>query len=240
MQRLDKYCTALLGSRTKAQEAIASGCVKINGEVTYKNATILNIDDKVDIETQDLLLGRGGYKLRGFIEELNAQGYFANNHLLNKRILDIGSSTGGFTQVLLESGAREIICVDVGKNQLHKSLRQNERIKVFEECDVRNFEDKIGFDVIVCDVSFISLYKLIDTFKRLNAKDYIWLFKPQFEVGKEAKRNKKGVLKNKDIANKALDMFCQYVQNDFRILHIKQSLLKGKEGNEEFFIYATR
>ncbi|WP_300451668.1 TlyA family RNA methyltransferase [Helicobacter mastomyrinus] len=240
MQRLDTYCAALLSSRTKAQEAIASGCVKVNGITIYKNAMLVNANDEVVINTQGLLLGRAGYKLRGFINELIRQGLWERDYLKDKRVLDIGSSTGGFTQVLLEEGIKEIICVDVGKNQLHSDIRNDRRVKVFEECDVRNFSDEGSFDLLVCDVSFISLYKLIESFKRIQSRDYIWLFKPQFEVGKDAKRDKKGVLKDKHLGEEYVRAFCEHIQNDFRILHIQQSILKGKEGNEEFFIYGRK
>ena len=240
MQRLDQYCTTLLSSRTKAQEAIALGCVSVNGKIIYKNAALLESNDQVQIDTQGLLVGRAGYKLRGFLDILEEENIWHHNYLANKRVCDIGSSTGGFAQVLLEHKVREVVCIDVGKNQLHANIRNDERVKVFEECDVRDFNDTIGFDILLCDVSFISLYKLIESFKRIVATDYIWLFKPQFEVGKDAKRDKKGVLKDKNIGVKALERFCLEVQKDFHIICTKQSILKGKEGNVVFFMYATR
>lgn len=240
MQRLDQYCTALLSSRTKAQEAIALGCVKLNGKVIYKNATLLKDDDTIQIDTQHLLLGRAGYKLRSFIDTLEERQIWAKGYLAHKRVCDIGSSTGGFTQVLLSHNVLQVVCIDVGKNQLHAHIRDDKRVEVFEECDIRDFKDDRIFDLVVCDVSFISLYKLLESFKALQSREYIWLFKPQFEVGKNAKRDKKGVLKDKNLGLKALEKFCQYVQNDFHIIHTQKSALLGKEGNEEFFIYVKR
>ncbi len=241
MQRLDIYLKTLLSSRTKAQEAIESGCVRVNGKVVYKSSLPLKSSDEVDIDTQGLLLGRAGYKLRGFFEELVCKGLWEEGYLVGKRALDIGSSTGGFAQVLLNFGVSEIVCVDVGKNQLHQNVRDDERVRVFEECDVREFEPCEYFDIVVCDVSFISLYKLMESFERLVSAECIWLFKPQFEVGRAAKRDKKGVLKDKTLAHIALADFCAYVQTrGFRILHTSQSILSGKEGNEEFFVYVQR
>ena len=240
MQRLDLYCTALLSSRTKAQEAIKQGYVSVNGKVVYKNAMLLESTDTIYINTQGLLLGRAGYKLRSFIEDLEKKHIWKSDHLKDKRACDIGSSTGGFAQVLLEHNVREVVCVDVGKNQLHTHLRNDARVRVFEECDVRDSNDEKGFDVLVCDVSFISLYKLIESFKRIASVDYIWLFKPQFEVGKHIKRDKRGVIKDKNVGKKALEQFCADVGGDFSIIHTAQSSLTGKEGNVEFFIYAKK
>lgn len=239
MQRLDVYCARVLASRTKAQEAISNGYVRVNGKKAYKNAMLLCDDDEVHIDTHGLLIGRAGYKLKAFIALLEDLHIWSSDYLKNKRVLDVGASVGGFTQVLLEKNIGEIVCVDVGKNQLHQSIKEDKRVQVFESCDIRAFSDKKGFDLLVCDVSFISLYKLIESFKNLACSDYIWLFKPQFEVGKEVKRDKKGVLKDRALATKALEQFCQHIQNDFRILCVKESAIKGKEGNEEFFIYAT-
>ncbi|MCX2716336.1 TlyA family RNA methyltransferase [Helicobacter sp. MIT 21-1697] len=241
MQRLDTYLKTLLSSRTKAQEAIKSGCVQVNGRVVCKSSFLLKSSDEVDIDTQDLLLGRAGYKLRSFFEELVREGLWEEGYLVGKKALDIGSSTGGFTQVLLNCGVAEIVCVDVGKNQLHQSMRDDRRVRVFEECDVREFVPCGHFDIVVCDVSFVSLYKLMESFERLVSAECIWLFKPQFEVGRAAKRNKKGVLKDKSLAHRVFTDFCSFVQTrGFRILHTSQSVLSGKEGNEEFFVYAQR
>nr|WP_317403897.1 TlyA family RNA methyltransferase [uncultured Helicobacter sp.] len=239
--RLDVYVKSLCSSRTKAKEAIESGCVKVNGIVVKKGSFLLEENDRVSVDSKDLLLSRAGYKLRGFIESLVQKGLWDREYLFHKRAIDIGASTGGFTQVLLESGIDSVVCVDVGKNQLHSSIVQDERIRVFEECDIRDFSYEGEFDIMVCDVSFISLYKLMESFERLNVGEYIWLFKPQFEVGIEAKRNKKGVLKDKSLGEGALKAFCEYLKKrNFSILASEKSVMSGKEGNEEFFVYARR
>ena len=239
--RLDIYVKSLCSSRTKAKEAIESGCVKVNGIVVKKGSFLLEKDDEVSVDSKDLLLSRAGYKLRGFIESLVQKGLWDRAYLFHKKAIDIGASTGGFTQVLLESGVDSVVCVDVGKNQLHTSILQDERVSVFEECDIRDFSDEGEFDLMVCDVSFISLYKLMESFERLNVKEYIWLFKPQFEVGLNAKRNKKGVLKDKNLGQKAVNEFCENLKKrNFSVIASEKSRVSGKEGNEEFFVYARR
>lgn len=239
--RLDIYVKSLCSSRTKAKEAIESGCVKVNGIVVKKGSFLLEKDDEVSVDSKDLLLSRAGYKLRGFIESLVQKGLWDRAYLFHKKAIDIGASTGGFTQVLLESGVDSVVCVDVGKNQLHTSILQDERVSVFEECDIRDFSDEGEFDLMVCDVSFISLYKLMESFERLNVKEYIWLFKPQFEVGLNAKRNKKGVLKDKSLGQKAVNKFCENLKKrNFSVIASEKSVVSGKEGNEEFFVYARR
>ena len=102
--RLDIYVKSLCSSRTKAKEAIESGCVKVNGIVVKKGSFLLEKDDEVSVDSKDLLLSRAGYKLRGFIESLVQKGLWDRAYLFHKKAIDIGASTGGFTQVLLESG----------------------------------------------------------------------------------------------------------------------------------------
>lgn len=241
MMRLDVYLKEKLGSRQKAQEAIESGCVRVNGMCVYKSSRLLGDNDEVCIDTQGLLCGRAGYKLRGFIEELKQVEIWTESYLAYKNALDIGSSTGGFTQVLLQNDIKSVVCVDVGKNQLHPIVREDKRVKAFEECDIRTFVSKECFDIVVCDVSFISLYQILPCFRQILCDEFIMLFKPQFEVGIKAKRNKKGVLQDSQEIILALESFCKDLQNEgFKIIHTQKSILSGKEGNEEFFIYAKK
>lgn len=241
MQRLDMYVKETLGSRAKAQALIESGKVSINGKVIRKKSILLDSADSVNIDTSDILASRAGYKLKGFISELIALGLWQNDYMVDKCVLDIGASSGGFSEFMLESGARHITCVDVGSNQLSQNLVQDKRIKCVENCDIRDFSDTSHFDLVLCDVSFISLFKLLDCFVGLQSRAFIMLFKPQFEVGKEAKRNKKGVLKDKALGEVALRSFCSALESrGFSIVHIAKSAIKGKAGNEEIFIYAKR
>jgi 23S rRNA (cytidine1920-2'-O)/16S rRNA (cytidine1409-2'-O)-methyltransferase len=155
-----------------------------------------------------------------------------------KLVLDIGSSTGGFTQVALEKGAFKVVSVDVGDNQLHFSLRDNTKIELFENTDIREFEYPEKFDVIVSDVSFISLLKIIDKIDKLAKNEIILLFKPQFEVGKEIKRDKKGVVKDEDAIKKARENFEKECENlGWKLIRSEESSIKGKEGNTEYIYH---
>ncbi|BCZ19766.1 Hemolysin Tly [Helicobacter sp. NHP19-012] len=178
-------------------------------------------------------VGRAGAKLWGFLEQhpLECQ---------DKVVLDVGSSTGGFAQVLLEKGARRVVCVDVGQGQLAKELRANPRIELHESCDIRAFQASCIYDLLVCDVSFISLRLLLATLAPLSPQ-LLLLFKPQFEVGLGVRRNKKGVVLDKEAISQSLEAFLTLAQNmGLKVLCICESALKGKEGNTEFFILLER
>ncbi|MDO7252704.1 TlyA family RNA methyltransferase [Helicobacter cappadocius] len=227
----NNYCK----SREKAKELICNGKVKINGSVINKPSfeIIEFIENIVEIDMDEYLVSRAGRKLSG---------YFFANHIDcdGKKVLDVGSSTGGFAQVLLNFGAIEVVCVDVGCNQLDNALRNNSKIRLFEECDIRDFSLEEKFDLLVCDVSFISLSKILD-YLCVFSDELILLFKPQFEVGVGVKRNKKGVIMDKDAIRKRIDQFStELYAKSLKILNIEKSLLKGKEGNEEFFIHVKK
>ncbi|TQR33872.1 TlyA family rRNA (cytidine-2'-O)-methyltransferase [Campylobacter sp. MIT 99-7217] len=181
-----------------------------------------------------LYVSRAALKLKAFLEEIKIE-------VKNKACLDIGSSTGGFVQVLLEKEVKSVLALDVGKNQLHSSLRQDPRIRVAENTDLRAFESKEKFELITCDVSFISLLNLIFYIDELASKDIILLFKPQFEVGKEAKRDKKGVLKDEKAILKARAKFEEECAKTGWVLeHCEISAIKGKEGNAEYFYHYAK
>lgn len=238
--RLDLACIkrGLVDSRNKACEMIQKGLVKCNGEVCLKAAYEVSDEDKITLEGK-IFISRAGEKLWCFLEE-----YFCDFY--DKSVLDIGSSTGGFTQVLLERGAKEVYCVDVGRGQLHNTLRENPKVFCFEGMDIRDFPlefEKITarkntrFDWVLCDVSFIPLEKVLPTISLLAYDKILLLFKPQYEVGKEARRNKKGVVLQKDKINAALSSFLERLKAyHFEIQNLKTSKIKGKEGNVEFFI----
>lgn len=216
-------------SRNKASELIKNNSVKVNGKIISKPSFIVDIDCNIEI-LKEVFVSRAGEKLDSYIK--------ANNlDFSGMNILDIGSSKGGFTQVLLKYNAKSITCVDVGRDQLDISLRNNPKIKLFESCDIREFRSSYLFDFIVCDVSFISIKYILDSIFRLLNGEALLLFKPQFEVGRDVKRNKKGVVIKKEAIDSALDNILTLINDyGFKILNIESSALKGKEGNEEIFI----
>lgn len=234
--RLDVYLytNALTQSRQKAQELIASKCVYVNGKQCSKSSYEVLESDCIEVRSESKQwVSRAGEKLWGFLSQNPVA-------IEGRKILDIGSSTGGFSEVLLSLGAREIVCVDVGDNQLHPKLRDHPKITFFENTDIREFESE-GFELIVCDVSFISLRLIIQKIYELSLGEVILLFKPQFEVGKNVKRNKKGVILDEREVQRALDEFVELLKNmGFEVREVAKSVLKGKNGNEEFFIHIQK
>ncbi len=192
--RLDKYLVeeGYFESRNRANDAIKAGKVKVDGKVAKASAKI-DENSSVDVEDEKFYVSRAARKLENFLTEhpIDFQG---------KKALDIGSSTGGFAQIVLENKVDVLSCVDVGKDQLHVSLRKNEKLSLYEETDIREFQSDDAFELITCDVSFISILQIIDDIDRLsqNGTDIIILYKPQFEVGKDVKRDSRGVVQDLD------------------------------------------
>ena len=156
-------------------------------------------------------------------------------------VLDVGSSTGGFVQILLQRGAKSVTALDVGSSQLSEILRRDPRVIVRENTDIREFISKKKFDLITCDVSFISLNLILKSLARLAKSALIVLFKPQFEVGAEVKRNKKGVLKDEKAvcaARAKFERLC--AELGLAVLHASACKITGKEGNREFFYLLKR
>ena len=227
------YANHFVQSRNKANELIKNGFVKVNGNIIDKPSFIAPQDCKIEI-LKEVFVSRAGEKLDCYIKS-----YHLNFNNMN--VLDIGSSKGGFTQVLLKYDAKSVTCVDIGRDQLDICLRNNPKINLFESCDIRDFNSLYLFDFIVCDVSFISIKYILDSIFRLLCGEALLLFKPQFEVGKVAKRNKKGVVTQKEAIDSALDEVLNLIEKrGFFILNIESSKLKGKEGNEEIFIHIKK
>lgn len=156
-------------------------------------------------------------------------------------VLDVGSSTGGFVQILLQRGAKSVTALDVGSSQLSEILRRDPRVIVRENTDIREFASKKKFDLITCDVSFISLNLILKSLASLAKSALIVLFKPQFEVGAEIKRNKKGVLKDEKAvcaARAKFERLC--AELGLAVLHASACKITGKEGNREFFYLLKR
>jgi 23S rRNA (cytidine1920-2'-O)/16S rRNA (cytidine1409-2'-O)-methyltransferase len=144
-------------SRNKSQKMILGGFISVNGTIQRKPAFHLEPGDTIALEEHKshAWVSRSAGKLEGFLLSLEQEGWTCE--IQDKRCLDIGSSTGGFCQILLQYGAKEIDAVDVGTDQLHAILRNNNKIHVYEKTDIRSFFSREPYDVITCDVSFISL-----------------------------------------------------------------------------------
>lgn len=232
MQRLDKYLVQNnhFESRNRAIDAIKRGKVFVDGKVA-KPSTKCDENSHIDIDTEKFYVSRASKKLELFLEEYSMD-------LKGKRALDIGSSTGGFVQILLENEVASVSAVDVGSNQLHHSLRDNPKVQVFEETDIRDFKTDKRFDIVTCDVSFISILYIIEDIDRLSSRDMILLFKPQFEVGRGVKRDSRGVVVDENAIEKAIETFeNKTTELGWELCYSTLSKLAGKSGNIEYMYH---
>ncbi|NLC27836.1 MAG: TlyA family RNA methyltransferase [Campylobacteraceae bacterium] len=233
--RLDLFLveTKFFESRAKAQAAILDSEVWIDGQPVLKPALEVNKETNLSIIPRTRYVSRAGVKLKAFLP-------IANIDIKDKHCVDVGSSTGGFTQVLLEEGALSVCAVDVGSEQLHHSLRENLKIKLFEQTNIVDFVLPHEVEILTCDLAFVSTTSLLDLLDKLKFKYAIILFKPQFEVGKTVKRDKKGVVKDIEQIKRAKRTFETATTSlGWEMIIAQESALKGKEGNVEFF-YAFR
>lgn len=232
--RLDKYLVdeGYYESRNRANDAIKAGLVTVDGKKPKASAKV-DENSMVEVEDTKFYVSRAARKLEDFLSEYAVD-------MKDKRALDIGSSTGGFAQIVLENDVASLSCVDVGKDQLHISLRGNEKVSLFEETDIREFESEEGFELITCDVSFISILKITDDIDRLsqNGTDIIILYKPQFEVGKDVKRDSKGVVQDVDtIARRKEEFEAEAKKMGWDEKYQSESKVQGKEGNQEYLYH---
>jgi len=232
--RLDKYLVeeGYFESRNRALEAIKSGSVTVDGE-RVKPSVKVDHNSEIEIKDEKFFVSRAGRKLHSFLAEQTIE-------LHEKKALDIGSSTGGFAQILLEGGVSSLTCVDVGSDQLHFSLRQDSRVILHEGRDIRNFDGGDHYEVITCDISFISILQVIDDIDRFSRADtdIIILYKPQFEVGRDVRRDSKGVVLDLDAINKKREEFEKRADLiNWKLKYQSLSKIRGKEGNQEYIYH---
>ncbi len=223
----------LVSSREKAQALIMEGKVLINGKPITKAGTLIEEDAILELLEKERFVSRAGYKLENAIKEFGID-------VKDKICLDIGSSTGGFTDCLLQYGAKCVYAVDVGHLQMHEKLRADKRVYLYEDTDIRVFKkpENIDFDIITVDVSFISLKKIGDYIKNLCNKNtkLLMLVKPQFELS--PKYLKKGIVREESAKMLALENVISYFEStSFRLLAYMRAHPRGTKGNEEFFTY---
>ncbi len=219
----------IVASRTKAQELIKEGSVAVEGEVIRKSAFKVQEGADIEIFGETRFVSRAARKLDGFLKLHPVA-------IDRKRCLDVGASTGGFTQILLERGAASVTALDVGSSQLHESLKREPRVESVESVDVREYISDTPFDLVTCDVSFISLHNILNDLDRLADGVIVLLFKPQFEVGREAARDRRGVVTDEEAIAEAQRRFeeaCAAL--GWRLMAKEVSALPGKEGNREWF-----
>ncbi|MBQ8615660.1 MAG: TlyA family RNA methyltransferase [Clostridia bacterium] len=240
MNRLDKELVNrnLVETRTKAQELISRGAVIVNGKAQTKVSLNVADTDQITITDTEILkyVSRGGFKLEKAIEVFNVD-------VKDKIVMDIGSSTGGFTDCSLQHGAKKVIAVDVGTDVMHKSLRDDTRVELHENTNIKdvNHEKFESVDLIVVDVSFVSLERIVEKISAENIQvDMICLIKPQFECGKVIATKYGGVIKSKTVHKNVLNNVVKFFnKNNFYLQGLDFSPIKGGDGNIEYISHFT-
>lgn len=237
---LEMVSRGLTSSRHRAQQLIKQASVKVNSITVTKPSHICAAEDDITLVADIGYVGRGGLKLEKALEHFGIC-------CLGLCCLDIGASTGGFTDCLLQHGAARVAAVDVGHGQIDSKLRADPRVSVFEGTDIRAVTaESLGFipDLITCDVSFISVTLVIPKIAQLISLSpscqAVVLIKPQFEVGKGLV-GKKGVVKDKKLHEYALSKAAEAVKlYGLTVEEIINSPVTGGDGNTEFLMYTRR
>lgn len=225
-------------TRNKAQNEIKNKIVYCNNVCITKPAFDITEADIIEIKGEKLkYVSRGGLKLEKAIKEFKVD-------LKDKTLIDIGSSTGGFSDCAIQNGIKKVYAIDVGTNQFDKNLRQNNKVNLYENTDFRNIDNNIINDANIAsiDVSFISVTKLTNKLKELiNLKEIICLIKPQFECGKELSDKYRGVPLNKEVHSTVINKVIEsFKENNYYINSLTSSPIKGGNGNIEYLAYFKR
>lgn len=233
----------IFDSRQKAQAAIMSGIVKVGEKIVDKAGTLINEEEIISLKGnfEEKYVSRGGFKLEKAIESFKPE-------ITDKVFLDIGASTGGFTDCLLQNKAKFVYAIDVGYGQIDWKIRQDPRVKTIERCNVRYLTKEELYpnneelaSAFVMDVSFISITKVIPNLLNLLKDDFygISLIKPQFEAGKE--NLKKGVVTSAEIHEKVIQDITLFLNElGLYINKLDFSPIKGPAGNIEFLAYISK
>ena len=234
--RLDKACVNLFSTRAKAQDAIEEGRVMVNGKVITKASYQVNFGDDITvIPKEEEFVSRAAYKLKAAFDSFHFS-------IEEEVVLDIGASTGGFTDLCLKKGAKKVYALDVGHLQLAKELDEDPRVVKMEGMNARHLEQSWfmdSIDFICMDVSFISCKTILEqVFKELHVHHMAILVKPQFECG-PTNLNKQGVLKNIKLRNRIVEDIKSYVNIYYKDVKVIPSPVVGRSGNQEYILYAN-
>lgn len=224
-------------SRSHAQSMISSSLVQVNEQIVTRASERVVPNDRVSVN-RDHYVSRAAHKLLGALDDLGLS--------VSGRALDAGASTGGFTQVLLERGCTEVIAIDVGTDQLATSLRDDDRVRLWERTNLRDLDlrhvDGRPVDLVVADVSFISLLMILDPLLSVTRPDgrLLLMIKPQFEVGRAA-LGKGGVVRSESLRQQAVDnVSMAAAERGWPTRAVVPSRLPGPSGNVEFFALLAR
>lgn len=233
--RLDVQLAASgqVSSRSQAESYIKLGKVTVNGKPVLKPGALVAGTDEIKLNQSEQYVSRAALKLASVADKFGLD-------FKNKSVLDVGSSTGGFTDYALRHGAGKVIAVDVGTDQLHPSLRSDNRIELHEKTDIRDFKTTKTPDVILIDVSFISLRQILPKIVELSVAEtqILAMVKPQFEAGPGDVN--KGVIKNDSIRRRILKDFEDWTKKYFVIKDKADSEVSGAKGNQERFYFLRK
>lgn len=240
--RLDIAISEKFGmTRNKSQAFIKDGLVSVNKAVIQKPSFEVKWDEIFELKELKKIhwVSRSAGKLDGFLEELRIKNY--ELPILGANCLDVGSSTWGFTQVLLEHWAHHVDAVDVGTDQLHSLLREDRRVQSYEQTDIRKFSSTTHYDIIVCDASFISLKEILPSILNFTntSTEIVLLWKPQFEVGKANLRKTWVPKDEKTVWEYRNDWEIFLENNNCKILQKTKSSVIGEAWNQEW-LYLIR
>lgn len=233
--RLDKALVqlGLVTTRSQAESYIRLGRVRVSGRLITKPGYFVHDLSLVELDQPEQFVSRAGLKLASVADKLAVD-------FRGKTVLDVGSSTGGFTDYALSRGARRVICVDVGTDQLHPQLRRDARVELHEKTDIRDFVTDQPVDIILIDVSFISLREVLPHLAELATRQtqVVAMVKPQFETGSRLKN--RGVIKNDTERRRILHDFEQWAKRYFLLRAKADSAVAGARGNRERFYLLTK
>ncbi len=228
--RLDKELTKrkLVVSRSQAESWIKLGKVSVDGRTVNKSGFMVDENSTIRLDAPSQYVSRAGLKLASVARDLAID-------FEDRVVLDVGSSTGGFTDYSLQNGAKKVFAVDVGTDQLHQSLRDDKRIELHEKTDIRDFVPSQAIDIVVIDVSFISLREILPYIASITSSgaQIVAMVKPQFEAS--PKQVSKGVIKNDKVRREILMNFENWTKKLFVIVDKKDSEVPGAKGNRERF-----
>lgn len=229
-QRLDHALVArgIVTSRSQAESWVRLKKVTVNGQPAKKSGQMVVDSDDIKLNAKEQYVGRAGLKLASVAQTLGLQ-------FKDTIVLDVGSSTGGFTDYALQHDAKKVYAVDVGTEQLHPSLRGDKRIELYEKTDIRDFIPDQTPDIVVMDVSFISLREILPHIARISEPrtQVVAMLKPQFEAGKQ--QVNKGIIKNDSVRRQILKDFEMWAKRYFIIVDKADSEVAGTKGNRERF-----
>ncbi|NLT44920.1 MAG: TlyA family RNA methyltransferase [Thermotogaceae bacterium] len=237
-RRLDEllFDLGLSESRTKAATLIRNGKVTIDGMIVVKPSRKVDSNSRIVVADSVMPVGRGYFKLRKAIDifEINVEG---------KRVIDVGASTGGFAQLLLEKGAERVLCVDVGRDQINHRIKNDDRVVSLESTDIRDLTlERAGgkADLLTADLSFISTASLAGLLRSFveDGGEAVVLVKPQFEAGPGVV--KKGLVNSKNVHIGILEGFVKVFRtSDLSPVGLTFSPIRGKKGNIEYLLYSV-